>query len=115
MDVQDVRGTGTTVNTCTGDNCTIVYNCTMKTVDGCDFPSGHFIHYEPVSYNINGTVLILLSVVAHLKWSSVCLIFDNETGKLKYCFLATLGQLLVFFLEFTNCKNTLKICENITS
>lgn len=69
----------------------------MKTVDGCDFPSGHFIHYKPVSYNINGTVLILLSVVAHLKWSSVCLIFDNETGKLKYCFLATLEQLLVVF------------------
>lgn len=97
-------GTGSTVNTCILDNSTIVYNCTMKTADGCDFPSGNFIHYKPVSYNINGTVLILLSVMAHLKWTSVCLIFDNDTGKLKYCFLATLEQLGFFFLEIMNCK-----------
>lgn len=95
MDVQVMRDTGSTVSTCPVYNCTIIHNCTMKTVDGCDFPSGNFIHYKPVSYNINGTVLILLSIVAHLKWSSICLIFDNETGKLKYCFLiiTTLEQL----------------------
>ena len=57
-------------------------NCSnMTEVSGCERPSGHFIYKEPVIQHVNGSLLTLLSLIAHLKWTSVCVIYDKQTGK----------------------------------
>ncbi|XP_063399364.1 glutamate receptor ionotropic, delta-1-like [Mytilus trossulus] len=38
-----------------------------------------FIKQEPLSYITSTAMLTMLSLIVHLKWSSVCVIFDNET------------------------------------
>lgn len=42
-----------------------------------------FIKQEPLSHITSTAMLTMLSLIVHLKWSSVCVIFDNETSKLQ--------------------------------
>ncbi|CAC5406408.1 unnamed protein product [Mytilus coruscus] len=40
---------------------------------------GSFVKQEPLSYITSTAMLSMISLIVHLKWSSVCVIFDNET------------------------------------
>ncbi|CAC5375410.1 unnamed protein product [Mytilus coruscus] len=45
----------------------------------CSLPVGNYKYQEPLFNNVTGAAITLISVIVHLKWSSVCIVFDNET------------------------------------
>ncbi|CAG2221653.1 GRIN [Mytilus edulis] len=45
----------------------------------CSLPEGNYKYQEPLFNNVTGAAITLISVIVHLKWSSVCIVFDNDT------------------------------------
>ncbi|CAG2211131.1 GRID1 [Mytilus edulis] len=45
----------------------------------CLLPNGNYLFREPVVQNVTGVAVSLMSVIVYLKWSSVCIVHDNET------------------------------------
>ncbi|CAC5406414.1 unnamed protein product [Mytilus coruscus] len=48
-------------------------------LNNCPNPIGNIAHLGPTINNTSSTVLTLVSVITYLKWSSVCVVFDNAT------------------------------------
>ncbi|XP_052065245.1 uncharacterized protein LOC127705036 isoform X3 [Mytilus californianus] len=48
-------------------------------LNNCPNPTGNIAHLGPAINNISSTVQTLISVITYLKWSSVCVVFDNAT------------------------------------
>lgn len=56
----------------------------MSTVPGlCKRPPGDFIYKKPLFPNVTGVSLSMLAVISHLKWSSVNIVYEEETGILR--------------------------------
>ncbi|VDH99469.1 Hypothetical predicted protein, partial [Mytilus galloprovincialis] len=45
----------------------------------CVLPRGNYLFREPVIQDVTGVAVSLMSVIVYLKWSSVCIIHDDET------------------------------------
>ena len=56
----------------------IISKMTMSTE--CVLPRGNYLFREPVIQDVTGVAVSLMSVMVYLKWSSVCIIHDDETG-----------------------------------
>ncbi|VDI39698.1 Hypothetical predicted protein [Mytilus galloprovincialis] len=52
-------------------------NCPV--LNNCPNPTGNIAHSGPAINNTSSTVLTLISVITYLKWTSVCVVFDNDT------------------------------------
>ncbi|CAG2217229.1 GRIN [Mytilus edulis] len=53
--------------------------CKITTSTKCVLPRGNYLFREPVIQDVTGVAVSLMSVIVYLKWSSVCIIHDNET------------------------------------
>ncbi|CAG2195718.1 GRID1 [Mytilus edulis] len=51
----------------------------ITTSTECVLPRGNYLFREPVIQDVTGVAVSLMSVIVYLKWSSVCIIHDNET------------------------------------
>ena len=67
------------------DGCQMTTPITTIAPNECTLPEGNYKYQqEPLFNNVTGAAISLISVIVHLKWSSVCIVFDNETGKITY-------------------------------
>ncbi|XP_063428109.1 glutamate receptor ionotropic, kainate 2-like isoform X1 [Mytilus trossulus] len=62
------------------DGCQMTTPITTIAPNECTLPEGIYKYQqEPLFNNVTGAAITLISVIVHLKWSSVCIVFDNDT------------------------------------
>ncbi|CAC5375407.1 GRIK2 [Mytilus coruscus] len=61
------------------DGCQMTTTITTVAPNECSLPVGNYEYQEPLFNNVTGAAITLISVIVHLKWSSICIVFDNET------------------------------------